>query len=301
MTPDKVATQSRSRERSEAGLSKERVRRRRIHLNLPAKIGVAIVSFWVLSALFAPVIAPYDPAEWVADDSFMPMSTEFILGSDDNGRDVLSRLLYGARWTLLLSLCATLIAFGVGIPLGYLAAIAGGIVDQCLSRTIDAFMSLPGIILALVVISALGTSEGVLVGTVGLILSLVVYRFARALAMDIKVMDFVEAARVRGEGLWWIIHREVLPNAWIPLLVDFGLRFIYVVLLISALSFLGLGVQPPEADWGMLVRENIWGIYTAAPAAMAPATAIASLTIGINLIVDDVSAQLGSKHVEEMV
>lgn len=300
MTRDEASVQTRGSERSETGTPKA-ARRRKIRLHLPAKIGVAIVGFWVLSALFAPLIAPYDPAEWVADDSFLPISVEFILGSDTNGRDVLSRLLYGTRWTLLLSLCATLIAFGVGVPLGYLAAVGGGVIDQCLSRTIDAFMSLPGIILALVVISALGTSEVVLVGTVGLILSLVVYRFARALAMDIKVMDFIEAARVRGEGLWWIIRREILPNAWIPLLVDFGLRFIYVVLLISALSFLGLGVQPPEADWGMLVRENLWGIYAAAPAALAPATAIASLTIGINLIVDDISAQLGSKHVEEMV
>ena len=300
MTPDEASVQTRGSEQSETGTPKA-ASRRKIRLHLPAKIGVAIVGFWVLSALFAPLIAPYDPAEWVADDSFLPMSVEFILGSDTNGRDVLSRLLYGTRWTLLLSLCATLIAFGVGVPLGYLAAVGGGVIDQCLSRTIDAFLSLPGIILALVVISALGTSEVVLVGTVGLILSLVVYRFARALAMDIKVMDFIDAARVRGEGLWWIIRREILPNAWIPLLVDFGLRFIYVVLLISALSFLGLGVQPPEADWGMLVRENLWGIYAAAPAALAPATAIASLTIGINLIVDDISAQLGSKHVEEMV
>lgn len=229
------------------------------------------------------------------------MSGEFLLGTDQNGRDVLSRLVHGARLTLVLSVSATLIAFVVGVPLGYLAAIGGSIIDNVLSRTVDGIMSLPGIILALVVISALGTSSTIMVLVVGLIYSLVVFRFARALAVDIKVMDYVEVARARGEGLWWIIRREILPNAWTPLLVDFGMRLIFAILMMSGLSFLGLGVQPPEADWGMMVRENLFGIYQAAPAALVPATAIASLTIGINLIVDDISAQLGSRHVKEMV
>jgi peptide/nickel transport system permease protein len=170
-----------------------------------------------------------------------------------------------------------------------------------ISRIYDAFLSMPTIMLGLVVIAALGSSIPVLVVTAGLIYSCGLYRIARALAVDIKVMDFVQAARVRGEKLPWIISNEILPNTVIPLVSEFGLRLVFSILFISGLSFLGLGVQPPTADWGVMVRENLGGLVYGSAAAFVPAAAIASLTVGINLIVDDFSAQRGQEIAEEMI
>ena len=155
------------------------------------------------------------------------------------------------------------------------------------------------------IIAAFGSSIPLLIGLAGLVYAASVYRIARALGQDIMVQDFVEAARARGEGLWWIITREILPNAAMPLATDFGLRLIFVILFISSLSFLGLGVQPPISDWGSMVRENMaglgFGFSGGALASVAPALAIASLTIAINLIVDDISAQSGGSLAKKMV
>jgi len=270
-------------------------------LSLMGKVGAGILVFWVIVALVGPYLAPYDPADFVSDDSFAPMSASHWLGTDYIGRDILSRLLYGARLTMGLSLMATLLAFFVGITLGFTAALAGPKTDMVISRIYDAFLSMPTIMLGLVVIAALGSSIPVLVVTAGLIYSCGLYRIARALATEIKVMDFVEAARARGEKLPWIIRREILPNAVIPLVSEFGLRLVFSILFISGLSFLGLGVQPPTSDWGVMVRENLAGLVYGSSAAFVPAAAIASLTIGINLIVDDFSAQRGQEIAEEMI
>jgi peptide/nickel transport system permease protein len=270
-------------------------------LSLMGKVGVGILAFWLLVALVGPFLAPYDPADFVSDDSFGPMSASHWLGTDYIGRDILSRVLYGARLTMALSFMATVLAFLVGIGLGFTAALAGPKTDMVISRIYDAFLSMPTIMLGLVVIAALGSSIPVLVITAGLIYSCGLYRIARALAIDIKVMDFVEAARVRGEKLPWIISREILPNAVIPLVSEFGLRLVFSILFISGLSFLGLGVQPPTADWGVMVRENLGGLVYGSAAAFVPAAAIASLTVGINLIVDDFSAQRGQEIAEEMI
>lgn len=270
-------------------------------LSLMGKIGVGIVVFWIGVALIGPLVAPYDPADFASDDSFGPMSAQFWLGTDYIGRDILSRVLYGARLTMSLSFMATVLAFLVGIALGFTAALAGPKTDMVISRIYDAFLSMPTIMLGLVVIAALGSSIPVLVITAGLIYSCGLYRVARAIAIDIKVMDFVEAARARGEKLPWIISREILPNAVIPLVAEFGLRLVFSILFISGLSFLGLGVQPPTADWGVMVRENLGGLVYGSSAAFVPAAAIASLTIGINLIVDDFSAQRGQEIAEEMI
>jgi peptide/nickel transport system permease protein len=209
----------------------------------------------------------------------------------------MSRMMYGAGRTMGISFVATTLAYLIGVVLGIGAAVSSPRVDMVMSRINDAFLSLPTIMLGLVVVAAVGSSIPVLMVTAGVIYASVIFRLSRALGQEIMVMDFVEAARVRGEGRWWIIRREIWPNAAMPLMTDFGLRLIYVILFISSLSFLGLGVQPPQADWGSMVRENLGALQYGASIipVIAPALAIATLTVGINLIVDDVSAHSGGK------
>jgi peptide/nickel transport system permease protein len=189
----------------------------------------------------------------------------------------------------------------MGITLGILAAVKGGWIDMGISRVNDAILALPTIMLGLIVIAALGSSIPILIGTAAVIYATSVFRIARALGQDIMVQDFVEAAQTRGEGIWWIIRAEVLPNAAMPLATDFGLRLVFVVLFISSLSFLGLGVQPPASDWGSMVRENLQGLTYGSWASIWPALAIASFTIAVNLIVDDISAKSGGSLAKKMV
>ena len=255
--------------------------------------GAAIVAFWILIAIFGPWIAPYTEAEFVSYDSFLPALDEFILGTDYIGRDLLSRLLYGARLTLFMAFCATLIASGVGTILGAYAGARGGLPDQIISRINDAFLSFPTIMLGLVVVAALGSSIPVLIIATGLIYSSSVFRIARAMTVDQAVMEYVEVAKARGEGMIWVIGSEIFPNIAMPLLVDFGIRLTFAILFMSGLSFLGLGIQPPFADWGSMVRENITGLTNGSLTSIYPALAIASLTIGLNLMVDDYTAHSG--------
>ena len=249
-------------------------------------IGAAIVGGWILVAIAAPLLAPHGEAAIVSDTVFGPMSRHFPLGTDYLGRDVLSLILYGARYTIGLALAATLLAAGCGIVLGTAAAASGGVLDGALSRAMDTLISLPGLMFALVMVAALGSSVPVLIGTAALIYMPGAFRIARALAVDINAMEFVLVARARGERLPAIMFEEILPNMVLPVLTDFGLRFVFIVLLLSSLSFLGLGIQPPAADWGSLVRENIEGLGYGAPAVIMPAVAIATLTIGVNLLID---------------
>lgn len=258
----------------------------RARLTPSAWIGLLILAFWLAVALLGPAFAPHGETEILSDRSFAPAGEVGLLGSDYLGRDVFSRVLYGARMTMGLALITTLISLSAGVVLGFSAAVSGGITDGVLSRMNDAIMAFPAIILALMVITALGTSLVIVVLTVALIDATRVYRIARALAMDVSVMDFVEVARARGESLWWITRREILPNTLGPLAAEFGIRFTFAILFISALSFLGLGVQPPAADWGVMVRENLQGLLFGSAAALLPAASVASLTVGVNLIVD---------------
>lgn len=274
--------------------------RTRIRLSWTGMIGLTVVSFWLLMALLGPALAPFHEAEIVADGSYLSMDSRLWLGSDYLGRDTLSRIMWGARTTIGISVVATLLSYVVGIPLGIVAAVSGGWTDTMLSRINDAVLALPTIMLGLIVIAALGTSIPILIATAALVYASGVFRLARALGQDLMVQDFVEAARARGEGLWWIITREILPNAAMPLATDFGYRMVFVILFISSLSFLGLGVQPPMADWGSMVRENLQGLSYGALSAIWPALAIASLTISINLIVDDVSAESGGGLTRKM-
>jgi len=214
------------------------------------------------------------------------------LGSDYLGRDMLSRVLMGARYTVGISLAAVSIACFSGVVLGMIAAVTGGWLDTCLSRFLDAMNSIPSKLFGLVVVAAVGSSIPVLILTLAVIYIPGAYRFARALAVNINTMDFMTVARVRGENTIYLIGSEILPNIIRPVLADFGLRFVFIVLLLSGLSFLGLGLQPPLADWGALVRENIGGLPFAASAVIVPSLAIASLTISVNLLIDNLPQKI---------
>ena len=253
---------------------------------IPALIGIVLTTMFVVAAVFAPWIAPHGNAEIVSDVPWEPMSSAHWLGTDNLGRDLLSRMIYGARITLFIAVLATALSFSLGAILGFSAAVFGGWFDTLLSRLVDLLMSIPTLIMALVVLSVLPTNLVTLILVMGVLDSTRVYRLSRAVAVDINVMDYVEAAKLRGEGSGWIIFREILPNALSPLVSELGLRFIYAVLFLSTLSFLGLGVQPPDADWGGMVKENKDGIVFGIGAALIPAAAIAALAISVNLVAD---------------
>lgn len=264
-------------------------------------IGIGAISACVLVAVVGPWLAPHDPAQTLSNESFAFPPEVAFLGTDYLGRDLLSRLLHGGRLTLLLSLMTALVAFAFGLTLGFAAAIAGRWVDLLLSRIIDGLLAIPSIILALMVIGSLGTSVPVLIGTVAAIEGGRIFRVARALARDLSVMDFMEAARARGEGMLWLMLREMLPNAIGPLITEFGLRFTYTLLFISALSFLGFGIQPPSADWGAMVKENIEGLLYGSPAALLPAACIAVATIGVNLLIDAYLDRAAADRIPDML
>jgi len=250
-----------------------------------ARCGLAMVLLNVIAALFAPVIAPYGETE-ITGDVWLPMSGDHLLGTDHLGRDMFTRLLYGARNTIAIAFITTMLSFVLGSMLGFLAATLKGWVDQLISRLVDILMAFPTLIFALMALSVVGTSVGALILVIALLDSTRVYRLSRAVAMDIAVMEYVEAARLRGEKIWWLMRQEILPNAMPPLVAEFGLRFCFVFLFIAALSFLGLGLQPPTADWGGMVRENAGAITFGIFIPLWPAGAIAFLTVGVNLIVD---------------
>ncbi|MFP1761576.1 ABC transporter permease [Lonsdalea quercina] len=252
---------------------------------LSAWIGLLIIAANLIGALFAPWLAPHSETAQVGD-IWMSPSADALLGTDSLGRDMLSRILFGARTTIAIALVITFSSFVIGIMTGFTAAIYGRWVDVVLTRIVDTLMSIPVLILALIVLSVLGTSIPVLVGTIALLDATRVFRLARLVAQDIVCQEYVELARLRGEGLRWILTREILPNAIPPLLAEFGMRFCFTFLFIAGLSFLGLGIQPPYADWGSMVRDNAQAINFGLLAPLYPAAAIALLTIGVNLVVD---------------
>lgn len=244
-----------------------------------------LIAVFIVGSL-APWIAPYGEGKILTNESFASPSVTMWLGSDYLGRDVLSRLINGVRITLFLALIITFLSFFAGVGLGFLAAAFGGRVDSWMSRLNDAMLSFPALMLALIIINSLGSSFVVLVSTIAFIDMTRVYRVARALAVDIMVMDYVEAAVVRGEGKAWIVWHEVLPNALTPLAAEFGIRFTYSILFISALSFLGLGVQPPQSDLGVMVKENMQAILYGEFTTLYPALGIALIAISMNVFVD---------------
>lgn len=252
---------------------------------LSAKFGLMVIVVYILVALFAPVLAPFGETQ-VVGEGFAPWGGQFLLGTDNLGRDMFSRLVYGARNTLGIAFLTTVLAFLLGGLSGLVAAIKGGAIDQGLSRVVDILMAIPQLIFALLILSVVGTTATSLVLVIALLDATRVFRLSRAVAMNVVVQDFVEAARLRGEGLWWLVTREVLPNAAAPLIAEFGLRFCFVFLFISALSFLGLGIQPPTADWGSMVRDNAVLITFGDISPLLPALAVALITVSVNFVVD---------------
>jgi peptide/nickel transport system permease protein len=252
---------------------------------LTAGFGLLMILIYILVALLAPAIAPFSETEIVGRE-YQPWDEVHLLGTDNLGRDMLSRLIYGARNTVGIAFATTALAFILGSVLGLLAAVVGGWLDQLLSRTVDVLMAIPALIFALLLLTIVGTSIINMILVIAVIDATRVFRLARAVAMNIVVMDYVEAAKLRGEGLWRLITREILPNALAPLVAEFGLRFCFVFLTISALSFLGLGIQPPTADWGSMVRDNATLISFGDITPLLPAGAIALLTVSVNFVVD---------------
>ncbi|MCX8504216.1 MAG: ABC transporter permease [Beijerinckiaceae bacterium] len=250
-----------------------------------AWLGLAIITLFILVAVFADVIAPYSESESVGQTWDDP-SWDFLLGTDNIGRDMLSRLIFGARMTIGVALVTTVLSFLIGTTAGFLAAVGGTAIDQILSRIVDVMLSIPLLIFALIILSVFGSSIMTLILTLAVLDSTRVFRLARAVATNLVVMEYVEAAKLRGEGLWWIMRREILPNALPPMISEFGLRFCFNFLFVASLSFLGLGIQPPYADWGGMVRDNGKAISFGLPAPLWPALAIAMMTVGVNLVVD---------------
>ncbi len=254
---------------------------------LTGLLGLLVMFFWLLAAALGPLLLGDALQAGGGSEVFAPISAAHWLGTDYLGRDMLVRVIDGARYTVGVALLATLLASGTGTTLALLAAAVGGKLDAVLSRVLDTLTAIPSKMFALILVAGFGSSVSVLVLTAALIYVPGAFRIARSLAVNINALDYVTVARTRGEGTPYIMLREILPNIIGPMLSDLGLRFVYVVLLLAGLSFLGLGIQPPAADWGSLVRENIGALPDAGAAVIAPALAIASLTIAVNLVIDN--------------
>lgn len=267
-------------------------------IGIMAWLGWLVVAGWLLAAVLGPVLIDHDGSAAGAVQIFAPSSAQHWLGTDYLGRDMLTRVILGARYTVCVALAATLCASGIGTTLALLATVSGRWIDACLSRGLDTLTAIPSKMFALIMVAAFGSSVWMLTITAAIIYIPGAYRIARSLAVNINAMDYVTVARTRGEGTAYIMRQEILPNIVGPMLADLGLRFVYVVLLLASLSFLGLGIQPPDADWGSLVRENIGALSEGSMAVVAPALAIASLTLAVNLVIDNLpgrSARNGVK------
>lgn len=259
--------------------------RRVLEIPPTALIGLVVIATYAICAIFAPWIAPYGQAELVSSQ-YDPWSAKHLLGTDNIGRDMFSRLIFGAQNTIGIALLITLISFTLGGLAGLVASVRGGWIDTVLCWVADILMAIPQLIYALLLLTIFGTSVPVLIAVVAVLDATRVFRLARAVSLNVVALDYVEAARLRGEGLWWMIRREVLPNIIAPLVAEFGVRFCFVFLFISALSFLGLGIQPPLADWGSMVRDNATLITFGDITPVLPGLAIAILTLAVNFVVD---------------
>lgn len=264
-----------------------KVRRRRRAFNTLGLLSLAVLLFWLLAAVVGPSLIADTGSSMGEAAVFAPVSAAHWFGTDFLGRDMFARVVLGARYTVGVALSATLLASGSGTLLALLAASSGRWLDAVMSRAVDTLTSVPGKMFALIMVAAFGSSMPTLILTAAIIYLPGAYRIARSLAVNIDAMDYVTVARTRGEGRLYIMLREILPNIIGPMLADLGLRFVYVVLLLASLSFLGLGVQPPAADWGSLVRENIGALPMGSAAIIMPALSIASLTIAVNLLIDN--------------
>jgi len=254
-------------------------------LTLSASFGLIVIVLVLFTMVFAPWIAPYDQSE-IVTSAFAPPDSNLWLGADQLGRDMFSRLIYGARNSVSLAMAATSAAFLIGTTAGLFAALKGGWIDQVLGRVTDIVISIPALIFALLMLSIFGPKSTVIIVAVAVVYAPRAFRVTRAVAGGVVAMDYVEAARLRGESTGYLIRKEVLPNCSAPLLAEFGMEFCFVFLLVAGLSFLGLGIQPPFADWGSMVRENATLISFGEITPLIPASCIAILTVGVNFVVD---------------
>ena len=255
------------------------------------RIGLAIVGIVVLIALGGPLVAPYSPTEFVAIPNSAP-SDEALFGADALGRDVWSRFLHGGRSVLWLAVAATGLGIVVGVVVGLIAAYSRNWLDDVLMRSNDVLLAFPQIIFVLLAVSALGAKLWLIVLTVGLTHAPRVARVMRGAALEVVERDFVKSAEVVGEKRWRIVFGELLPNVTSPLLVETGLRMTYSIALVAGISFLGFGLQPPTADWGLMINENRLSITVQAWAVTLPVIAIGLLTVGTNLVTDGISRAL---------
>jgi peptide/nickel transport system permease protein len=256
-----------------------------------AAVGLAIVSFWILVAILAPLIAPYGPNDLVGHALQSP-SAAFLLGTDDLGRDVLSRVVWGARVVLVLAPMAVLIAEIAGALIGLFTGYIGGWVDDVIMRINDALISFPAILLYLLIIAALGPSKTNVVIAIALASIPGIARIVRGVVLDLRTRSFILAARLRGERLWYMLLVELLPNARGPVIVDATLRIAYAAFAIGTLGFLGLGTPPPDPDWGGMVNQGVKWLSVSAWMTAVPAIALASLVIGLNLLADSLQSRI---------
>ena len=279
-----------------ANLIKRRTRVERLKIALSkapisAWFGMAVLFVYFFAAIFAPLIAPHGEAE-IFPVAYAPWGDGHIFGTDQIGRDIFSRIIYAARNTIGICLLATFIALGIGTVLGIIAALDRKYLDQLLSRIVDTLMAIPVMIFTFILLSVFGPTNFNLIVILGILESTRFFRISRSVAVGQVVLEYVEVARLRGENLPYIIFKEILPNISSPLIIEFGLRFIFIIFTISSLSFLGLGIQPPSADWASMVRENAILIQyaqydlTAGLTPLIPAFAIALLCVSINFVVD---------------
>ena len=279
-----------------ANLIKRRTRVERLKIALSkapisAWFGMAVLFVYFFAAIFAPLIAPHGEAE-IFPVAYAPWGDGHIFGTDQIGRDIFSRIIYAARNTIGICLLATFIALGIGTVLGIIAALDRKYLDQLLSRIVDTLMAIPVMIFTFILLSVFGPTNFNLIIILGILESTRFFRISRSVAVGQVVLEYVEVARLRGENLPYIIFKEILPNIASPLIIEFGLRFIFIIFTISSLSFLGIGIQPPSADWASMVRENAILIQyaqydlTAGLTPLIPAFAIALLCVSINFVVD---------------
>jgi peptide/nickel transport system permease protein len=265
-----------------------------------ALVGLVIVLFWVLVAIFAPLLTPYSPTEQDYTAQNQPPSWAHPLGTDSLGRDIWSRLIYGARVVLVIlpisenfwlplgtAIWGVLLGLIVGSTLGLMGGYLGGWVDEVVMRILDAMMAFPVILLYMIIIAAVGASATNVVLAIAIVGIPGIARLVRSLTLDIKTRDYIRAAETRGESIWYIMFVEILPNARGPIIIDAMLRVGYAIFAMGTLGFLGLGMPPPSPDWGSMVAKGRQFILSGSPwAALWPSLAIASLVVGLNLFAD---------------
>ena len=258
-----------------------------IALSTSAIIGTGIVVFWVVAALVAPMIAPYSPTE-MHDVRLASPSAQHWLGTDHLARDVLSRLLWGTRVVVVLAPVSVFIGIIVAAPLGLISGYVGGRIDTFIMRGVDILLSFPTLLIYILIITTFGPSAAVVIISISLGSVPAITRIIRSLVLDVRSKDYVSAARLRGERRRYILLREILPNVSGPIIVDATIRIGYAIMAIGALGFLGLGIPPPTPDWGGMINEGRQWIFSMPWIVLAPAIALSSVVIGLNLVADGI-------------